>query len=66
MAHIFNPSTWEAEAAESLGLRPTWSTEQVPGQNYTEPMKSQFSEIAVSVSPPTTFDLMLELQIGNL
>jgi hypothetical protein len=27
VAHAFNPSTWEAEADEFLGLRPTWSTE---------------------------------------
>ena len=26
-AHIFNPSTWEAEAGEFLSLRPAWSTE---------------------------------------
>jgi hypothetical protein len=32
MAFYFNPSTWEAEADRSLGLRPTWSSEQVPGQ----------------------------------
>ena len=28
----FNPSTWKAEADDSLSLRPAWSTEQVPGQ----------------------------------
>ena len=28
----FNPSTWKAEAGDSLSLRPAWSTEQVPGQ----------------------------------
>jgi hypothetical protein len=32
VAHTFNPSTWEAEAGEFLSLRPTWSTEWVPGQ----------------------------------
>ena len=28
----FNPSTQEAEAGESLSLRPAWSTEQVAEQ----------------------------------
>jgi hypothetical protein len=32
MAHNFNPNTLEAEAVESLSLRPAWSREQVPGQ----------------------------------
>ena len=32
VAHVFNPSTWKAEAGESLSLRPAWSTERVPGQ----------------------------------
>jgi hypothetical protein len=32
MAHIFNPSTREAEAGGLLSLRPAWSTEWVPGQ----------------------------------
>ena len=36
MAYTFNPSTQEAEAARSLSLRTVWSTEQVPGQSYTE------------------------------
>jgi hypothetical protein len=27
VAHTFNPSTWEAEAAGSLSSRPAWSTE---------------------------------------
>jgi major histocompatibility complex class I len=27
MAHVFNPSTWEAEAGGFLSLRPAWSTE---------------------------------------
>jgi hypothetical protein len=30
--HAFNPSTWEAEAGRSLGLRPAWTTEWVPEQ----------------------------------
>jgi hypothetical protein len=30
--HAFNPSTWEAEAGGFWGLRPSWSTEWVPGQ----------------------------------
>jgi hypothetical protein len=25
MAHVFNPSTWEAEAGGFLSLRPAWS-----------------------------------------
>jgi hypothetical protein len=32
VAHIFNPSTWEAEAGGFLNLRPAWPTEWVPGQ----------------------------------
>jgi hypothetical protein len=33
----FNPSSQEAEAGESLNLRPAWSTKWVPGsQGYTE------------------------------
>ena len=35
-AHDFNPSTLEAEAGGSLSLRPAWSTELVPGQDYAE------------------------------
>ena len=27
-----NPRTWEAEASGSLNVKPTWSTELVPGQ----------------------------------
>jgi hypothetical protein len=27
VAHTINASTWEAEAGESLSLRPAWSTE---------------------------------------
>ena len=26
----FDPSTWEAEARESMSSRPAWSTEHVP------------------------------------
>jgi hypothetical protein len=26
VVHTFIPSTWEAKAGESLGLRPVWST----------------------------------------
>ena len=37
VAHACNPITWEAEAGESLSLRPAWSTEWVPdSQGYTE------------------------------
>jgi hypothetical protein len=35
LAHTFNPSTQEAEAEAgeiSVNSKPTWSTEQVPGQ----------------------------------
>jgi major histocompatibility complex class I len=27
VVHVFNPSTWEAEAGGFLSLRPAWSTE---------------------------------------
>jgi hypothetical protein len=30
--HVFNPSTWEAEAGGFLSSKPAWSTEDVPGQ----------------------------------
>lgn len=37
MVHAFSPSAREAEAGVSLSLRPTWFTEQGPGQQgYTE------------------------------
>ena len=36
MAHAFNPSTCKAEASRSLSSRPTWSTEQGPGQPKLE------------------------------
>ena len=32
VAHTFNPSTWEAEAAGFLNSRPAWSTKWVPEQ----------------------------------
>jgi hypothetical protein len=32
VAHVFNFSTWEAEAGRFLSSRPAWSTEWVPGQ----------------------------------
>jgi hypothetical protein len=32
VAHIFNPSTREAEAGGFLSSRPAWSTNRVPGQ----------------------------------
>jgi hypothetical protein len=32
VAHVFNPSTQEAEAGGFLSSRPAWSTEWVPGQ----------------------------------
>ena len=32
VTHVFNPSTWEAEANGSQSLRPAQSTEQVSGQ----------------------------------
>ena len=32
IAHIFNSIIQETEAGGSLNSRPTWSTEQVPGQ----------------------------------
>jgi hypothetical protein len=32
VAHVFDPSTWEAEAGGFLSSRPVWSTKWVPGQ----------------------------------
>jgi hypothetical protein len=32
VAHVFNPSTWEAEAGRFLSSRLAWSTKWVPGQ----------------------------------
>ena len=31
-AHVYNPSTQEAEAGGSLSSSPAWSAKQVPGQ----------------------------------
>ena len=36
VAHTFDPSTWEAEAGQSLSSRPTWFTEFRDSQGYTE------------------------------
>lgn len=47
MAHIFNPSTQEAEAGESLRSRPAWSTDGV-----TEHQEKTLSQ------PPPNFFLM--------
>jgi hypothetical protein len=59
VAHVFNPSTREAETGGFLSSRPAWSTELVPGQpGYTEKLclekpktktKSQSSEMAQQV-----------------
>jgi hypothetical protein len=32
VVHVFNSSTWEAEADGFLSSSPAWSTERVPGQ----------------------------------
>jgi hypothetical protein len=34
--YTFNPSTWEAEAGQSLSLKLPWSTEFLNSQDYTE------------------------------
>jgi hypothetical protein len=34
VAHVFNPSTWEAEAGGFLSSRPAWSTEFQDSQGY--------------------------------
>jgi hypothetical protein len=37
VAHVFNPSTWEAEKGALLSLRPVWSTSEFQdSQGYTE------------------------------
>jgi hypothetical protein len=37
VAHIFNPSTWEAEAGRFLSSRPVWiQSEFQDSQGYTE------------------------------
>jgi hypothetical protein len=36
VAHVFNPSTWEAEAGGFLSSSPAWSTEFQDSQGYTE------------------------------
>jgi hypothetical protein len=38
VAHIFSPSTWEAEAGGPVSLRPAWSAKQVQdSQGYEKP-----------------------------
>jgi hypothetical protein len=36
VVHVFNPSTWEADAGRFLSLRPAWSTEFQDSQGYTD------------------------------
>jgi hypothetical protein len=36
VVHVFNPSTWEAEAGGYLNLRSAWSTEFQDSQGYTK------------------------------
>lgn len=36
VVHTFYPSTWEAQEGGSLTSRPTWSTEQVLGQQQKQ------------------------------
>ena len=46
VAHTFNPSAQEAEARQiSVSGRPTWSTEQVPGQPGLLHRESLFRKI---------------------
>lgn len=51
VVHNFNPSTWKAEADESLSLRPAWSTELIAGQlrlhtkTLTQKINKQITEI---------------------
>ena len=45
VAYTFSPSTWEAGAGGSLGLRPAWSTDWVPGQ-------PELHRDSLSQSPP--------------
>jgi hypothetical protein len=42
-ARTFNPSTWEAEAGESLSSRPHWATQRNPvlKQNKTKQNKTK-------------------------
>jgi hypothetical protein len=64
VVHVFNPSTWEAEAGEFLNSRPSWSTKWVLGQPgiYRETLslkpktKTKVSESSVS--------LLLQSRVG--
>lgn len=36
VAHSFDPTSWEAEAGGSVGLRPAWFIQRVPGQPHRD------------------------------
>jgi hypothetical protein len=53
VAHVFDPSTWEAEAGRVLSSRPTWSSEWVLGQSglYRETL-SRNKQTNKKTTPP--------------
>jgi hypothetical protein len=50
VVHVFNPSTWEAEAWGFLSSRPAWSTEWVPGQPGLH--RETLSQTTTTLPPP--------------
>jgi hypothetical protein len=63
VAHVFNPSTWEAESIRSLSSRPAWSTEEVTRQSYTEKPcletnKQKVWQVLLAAFPIQTFSLL--------
>jgi hypothetical protein len=65
VAHILNPSTWEAEAeaGKSLSSRPAWSTEQVAGQagQYRETESQKKKKFSLSLPCFFFFSLLSPL-----
>jgi hypothetical protein len=64
VAHVFNPSTWEAEAGGFLSSRTAWSTESVPEQpgihRETLFRKTQKKKIKVK---KYTFSMMQDIRM---
>jgi hypothetical protein len=53
VVHIFNSSTWKAEAGGSLSSRPPWSTKWVPGQPgiHRETLSGKQSKQQIKAKP---------------
>ena len=63
VVHVFNPSTWVAEAGIFLSLRPAWSTEWVPSR---QPMNQLPHSLTLSaLTHPITTPLLLIFQSNS-